>query len=172
MVQPKLRDRFKSAKEALLAFSSINLTANSDKDISLYSLLTEPTGKLNFTVVALTAMFGLFVASVLAIIIAIDKIEFSLVNLAIAIIGAVAIVIIEMGIIEIAIVSEVRKKKSKITGIAVAIPTLVVIVAGFILGIQEAIAICCALVLAQTLTFAYFLLDYLQLKGFSSQNNN
>ena len=168
MVQPKLRDRFKSAKEALMAFSSIDLTANSNTDISLYSLLTEPADKLNFTVVALTAMFGLFVASVLTIIIAIDKIDFTLVNLAIAIIGAVAIAIIELGIIEIAIVSEAKNNKSKITAIAVVIPTLVVIVAGFILGFQEAIAICCAIVISQTLTFAYFLLDYLQLKGFRS----
>lgn len=167
MVQPKLRDRFLNATEALTAFQSLDLTPQSNSDISLFSTLAAQKWELNFTVVGLTAMFGLSTASVLAMIVTIHRVEFSLFNLLVAIIGAVVITTMEMGVMEISVGSEAINSKRNIIAVAVAIPTLVVIVAGLILGIQEAIAICCAIAIAQAITFAYFLADYLKVQGFS-----
>ncbi len=169
MVQPKLRDRFKNATEALKSLDSIDLTPELTTNTSWFSLLAKQSWNLNFSVVGRMAMFGLSTASILAIGITAHKVELSLFNLVIAIMGAIVITIIEMGVIVISNSSEEIASKRNITAIVVAIPTFVVIVAGLILGIQEAIAICCAIVLIQAITFAYFLANYLQVQGFSMQ---
>ena len=169
MVQPKLRDRFKNATEALKSLDSIDFNPELTTNTSLSSLLAKQSWNLNFSVVGRMAMFGLSTASILAIGITAHKVELSLFNLVIAIMGAIVITIMEMGVIVINTSSEETASKRNITAVAVAIPTFVVIVAGLILGIQEAIAICCAIVLAQAITFAYFLANYLQVQGFSMQ---
>ncbi len=169
MVQPKLRDRFTNAAEALKALESIDLTSELTTNPSLSSLFAQQKWDMNFSVISRVAMFGLSTASILAINLAVHKIDLSLFNLVIAIIGAVVITTSEIGVMLIGTSSEEIISKGKITAIAVAIPTFIVIVAGVILGIQEAIAISCALVLAQAIIFAYFLVDYWQIRGFSMQ---
>ena len=169
MVQPKLRDRFKNATEALTALDSIDLTPKLTTNTSLSSFLAPKQGNMNFSMVGRIAMFALSTASIWAIGITAHKVELSLFNLVIAIIGAMVITLMEMGVIVISNSSEEIASKKNITVIAVAIPTFVVIVAGLILGIQEAIAICCAIALTQAIIFAYFLANYLQLQGFSMQ---
>ena len=169
MVQPKLRDRFKNAGEALKALESIDLTSELTTNPSLSSLFAQQEWDMNFSTIGRIAMFGLSTASILAIVHTIHKVDFSLFNLVIAIIGAVVITILEIGVMVISTSSEEIISKGKITAIAVAIPTFIVIVAGLILGIQEAIAISGAIVLTQAIIFAYFLANYLQVQGFSMQ---
>ena len=172
MVQPKLRDRFANATEALTALQSLDLTPESTTNISLSSLLANQQWKLNFvnfSTLSAIAMFGLSTASILAISVAIDRVELSLFNLVVAIIGAIVITMIEIGILFIGTSSEEIQSKGQITALAVAIPTFLVIVSGVILGRQEAIAISAAIALAEAITFAYFLAGYLRIRGVSVQ---
>ena len=169
MVQPKLRDRFANATEALKALESIDLRPELIPNTSLSSLLAKQEWNLNFSVIGRMAMFSLSTASIWAINLAAHKVELSLFNLVIAIIGAMVITMSEIGVIVIITSSEEIESPGKITAIAVAMTTFIVIIAGLILGLQEAIAISCALVLAQAITFAYFLANYLKVQGFSLQ---
>ena len=169
MVQPKLGDRFKNAGEALKALESIDLRPELTTNIPLSSLIAQPEWDFNFSVIGRIAMFGLSTAAIWAIVNTIHKVDLSLFNLVIAIIGAVVITTLEIGVIEIGTSSEEIASKGKITAIVVAIPTFIVIVAGLILGKQEAIAISGALALTQAIIFAYFLADYWRVRGFSLQ---
>ena len=169
MVQPKSRDRFKNAGEALKALEPLNLTPELTTNNSLSSLLTKQPWEFNLAVIGRVAMFGLSTATIWAIGITVHTVELSLFNLVIALIGAAVITMMEIGLIVITTSGEEIISKGKITAIAITIPTFVVIVAGLILGIQEAIAISGALVLAQAIIFAYFLANYLHVQGFNLQ---
>lgn len=169
MVQPKLRDRFRNAQEALQALESLDLMAPLTTTTSFSFLLTKQQWELNLAMVGRIAMFGLSTAAILAIGVTVHSVELSFFNLIIAIIGAIVITMMEIGVIVISTNSTEMTSKGQITAIAIAIPTSIVIVAGLILGLQEAIAISGAIVLAQAITFAYFLARYLRVQGFSLQ---
>ena len=166
MVQPKLKDRFASATEALTALNSLNLASELTTNISLSSLLAKQKWELNFAVIGAIAMFGLSTATILAMSIAMHRLELSLSNVVIAIIGAIVITMMQIGVIVISTSGEEITKKETVTALAVAISSFVVIVSAVILGISEAIAICAAIALAEAITFAYFWANYLRVQGF------
>ena len=169
MIKPKLSDRFASATEALTALDSLDLTSESQVNNFLPSPLTQPKWKLNFAVIAWSAMLGISTSTILAINTVIRRVELSFVNLVIAIIGAIVITMMQIGIVVISTSSDEMVSKSKMIAIAVAIPSLIVSVAGIILGLSEAIALCAAIVLAEAITFAYFWANHLRVQGFELQ---
>ena len=169
MVRPKLSDRFRNAQEALKALESIDLSSPLTTQNSFSSWLIKQQWEINLAMLGKIAMFGLSTAAILAIDVTFHTVELSFFNLIIAIIGAMVITLMEIGIIVISTSSAESTNKGQITAIAIAIPTTIVIVAGLILGLQEAIAISGALVLTQAITFAYFLASHFRVQGFSLQ---
>ena len=171
MVQPKLRDRFKNAELALKALEplELNLAANTELTNPFSNLVKKQSWHLDLAKVSNIAMFSLSATAIWAIGVALNRVELSVFNLAIAIIGAIVIAMVEMGIIVISTSSEEITSKGTITALAVSIATAIVMVAGLILGRQEAIAIAGAIAWTQAIIFAYFLANYWKLQGYSLQ---
>jgi hypothetical protein len=99
--------------------------------------------------------------------IASNRVEHTLTNLAIAIIGAVVVAI---ALISAAVFNAgERKPRVEASVLAIGIPIILVIAAALLLGLGGAVIMTAAVTLAEAFTLAYVLVNQLQMQGWSKQ---
>jgi serine/threonine protein kinase len=163
MVQPQTSKRYQDAATALAAFQSIDI---------LPSATTNLSSKINFLLkypyyVASLALSFLSAMVIVTANIASNRVEHTLTNLAIAIIGAVVVAI---ALISAAVFNAgERKPRVEASVLAIGIPIILVIAAALLLGLGGAVIMTAAVTLAEAFTLAYVLVNQLQMQGWSKQ---
>jgi serine/threonine protein kinase len=164
MVQPQTSKRFPNAASALAALQPLDLNyvpqVNLVKTtIDLVSQLDKPL-KLGLATLTVTSALA-----VIGIKLAVNQIELSISNIAIALLGGIVIIITQIAAVIIS--NNEPEIKNKTAFFAIIIPTILVIIAGLMMGIKETLAITTATTIAEIIILVYFLNQQLQINKFS-----
>ena len=153
MTQPQATRRFNDALSAKQALLKLDLPVSSENIESIASdrenvWLSPKIASGTITISALTtvAVWGINFAA--------ERLETTIINLAIALLAAIVVGVSELG--AAAIVNWDRQAKLQGVILAIVIPAILVTTSGIIWGIQEAVAISCAIAVAEILIFSYY----------------
>lgn len=154
MTHPQASRRFNDALSAKQALLKLDLPAQSSERIESIAsdrqnVWLSPkiiSGTVTISALSTVAVWGINFAA--------ERLETTIINLAIAVLAAIVVGVSELG--AAAIINWDRQAKLQGAILAIVIPSILVIVSGIIWGIQEAVAISCAIAVAETLIFSYY----------------
>ena len=152
MTHPQASRRFDNALSAKQALLELDLPVSaessesiaSDRDVWLSPKIV--SGTVTISALSTVAVWGINFAA--------ERLETTIVNLAIALLAAIVVGVSELG--AAAIVNWDRQAKLQGVILAIVIPAILVTTSGIIWGIQEAVAISCAIAVAEVLIFSYY----------------
>lgn len=154
MTQAKMSQRFNNALAAKNALLELDLAFESPSKITP-TINLELNSLVEPKIIAGTvAISGLTTVAVWAINFAYSQFESTIINIAIAILAAVAISITELGAATIALAD--RQARSQGAVLAVIIPVLLVTISSLIWGIKEAVSISAAISVSEVLLLSYY----------------
>ncbi|BAU66836.1 serine/threonine protein kinase [Stanieria sp. NIES-3757] len=164
IVQPQTSKRFSNAASALAALQPLDLNYVPQGNLVKTTIDFVPQLKkpLQLGLVTLTVTSAL---AVIGIELAVNQIELSISNIAIALLSGIVIIITQIAAV---IISKNEPEiKNKTAFFAIIIPTILVIIAGLIMGTKETLAITAAIIIAEIIILVYFLNQQLEINKFS-----
>lgn len=154
MTNAKVSERFADAVSAKQALLELDLPVASKQDIEPSPSSSSEIGSIPQTSLGTLAISGLSTIAVWGIDFAASRLESTVVNVAIAILAAIAVGVAQLG--ATAIVNWDRQARWEGFALGIIVPLLLVAASGLIWGIQEAVGICAAIAVAEILIVSYY----------------